>query len=81
MLPTPIAGINGTRLVDFIFIFSFNIASGYLKLIFIKKDLLVDVTYDGTVSCTPTALINVACKTDISNFPFDEKICSLSFAR
>jgi hypothetical protein len=56
-----------------------------MTLIFVlllnKKDLLINVNYDGTVSCTPTALITVACKTDVGNFPYDEKHCTLTFER
>ena len=33
------------------------------------------------VTCTPTAIITVACTTDVGNFPFDEKQCTMTFGR
>ena len=53
----------------------------YTKFIFSILDLLFNVYYNGTVTCTPTAIIKVACETDVANFPFDEKHCKLIFGR
>ena len=44
-------------------------------------DLLCDIFDDGTITCITTAIINSACKTDVTNFPYDEKHCILTFAR
>ena len=52
-----------------------------MRLIFRSKDLLIDIDSNGTVSCTPPALITLACRTDVGNFPFDEKHCTLTFGR
>ena len=50
--------------------------------IFLKtKDLLINIEYTGSITCTPTAIIDVACKTDVGNFPYDEKHCTLTFGR
>jgi hypothetical protein len=42
---------------------------------------LINIHNDGSIFCTPPALIRVACKTDVANFPFDEKNCTLTFGR
>jgi nicotinic acetylcholine receptor beta-1 len=44
-------------------------------------DVLANVYSNGKVIFTPPALINAACKIDISNFPFDEKNCTLLLSR
>ena len=82
MQPIQIVGINGNSQVNsnenktFLYKINFNLFVLFYKL---YADLLIDVKYDGTVSATPTALIKVACKTDVGNFPFDEKQCTLTF--
>jgi hypothetical protein len=35
----------------------------------------------GNAYCTPPALLTVACKLNVANFPFDEKKCTLVFGR
>ncbi len=44
-------------------------------------DLLCDIFDDGTITCMPAAIISSMCKTDVTNFPFDEKNCHLTFGR
>ena len=78
MRPTKIAGINGTYRVNITRMLSYLLTRLFYRT---TQDLLIDVYYDGTVTCTPTAIINVACKTDVSNFPYDEKRCTLIFGR
>lgn len=43
--------------------------------------MLVNLYSNGTVYCSPPALITTYCELDIDNFPFDEKHCKLNFAR
>ena len=35
----------------------------------------------GNVSCSPPVLVTTACKINVANFPFDEKHCTMEFAR
>jgi hypothetical protein len=39
----------------------------------------VKLSYDGQVYVTPAALIKTACKLNVENFPFDEKICKMTW--
>jgi len=34
---------------------------------------------DGQVYVTPAALIKTSCKLNVENFPFDEKICKMTW--
>ncbi len=42
---------------------------------------MVNIYNDGTIKVTPTALINIACKTAVGDFPFDEKRCKITLGR
>jgi len=42
---------------------------------------LVKIDNYGNAFCSPPALSTVACEVDVENFPFDEKHCTLKFAR
>jgi len=39
----------------------------------------VKLSSDGQVYVTPAALIKTACKLNVENFPFDEKICKMTW--
>ena len=77
-----IAGINGTPQVKIILIKPHH-SKMFFKTLFYRifKDLLINVNYNGTVTCTPTVIISVACKTNVKDFPYDEKNCTLTFGR
>jgi len=42
---------------------------------------LVKLSYDGQVYVTPPALITTACKLNVENYPFDQKICKMTWGR
>ncbi len=81
MQPIRQAGINGTRQVSCLGINVPKKPAPSTLYSLLNQDLLINVNYDGTVSCTPTALVSVACKTDVANFPYDIKNCKLTFGR
>jgi len=41
--------------------------------------VLADVYSNGTVYCTPPALLTTQCKLLVDYFPFDEKNCKIKF--
>ena len=47
----------------------------------LNLDIYADVYSNGTVLITPPSLITIGCKLNLGDFPFDEKNCTMEFAR
>ena len=44
-------------------------------------DLYANVFANGTVFITPPSVITIRCHVDVNEYPFDEKNCTMKFAR
>jgi len=46
-----------------------------------RKDVMVKLYSNGTVYGSPPALITTSCQLNVDNFPYDEKICTMTWGR
>jgi hypothetical protein len=42
---------------------------------------LAKLSYDGKIYAATPALITTACKLNVENYPFDQKICKMTWGR
>ena len=50
-------------------------------IIIYNLDVLAVLFPDGTVIVSPPAIITTSCSLNIENFPYDEKICTMTWGR